>query len=96
MQDPINLLSKLRRPSLLVRAAHLGLVDYNRERSLRRLLPEGKHGRTAVEAFAYLAEQEAVMDDARQSGQAQYSPARHIELLAAMMVEARLVSRPAA
>jgi hypothetical protein len=96
MPDPMILLSKLRRPSILVRAAQLGLEDYNRDRSLRRLLPEERPGCSSGEAFSTLVEQEAQMDDARRLGEAAYSVSRHIELLVALIFEARLLKRSAA
>ncbi len=34
---PLAVLSRLRRPKLLIRAARFGLADYNRERDLRRV-----------------------------------------------------------
>ena len=42
MIDPQEILQTLRRPRLLVRAARLGLADYNRDRSLRRSLALGE------------------------------------------------------
>ena len=39
MIDPLAHLQTLSRPKLLVRAARIGLCEYNRERSLRRILP---------------------------------------------------------
>lgn len=92
MPDPIKLLSNLRRPGLLVRAAQLGLEDYNRDRSLRRLMPEEKMRHSTEVTFSRLFEQEEVMDDARRSGDATYSASRHIELLVAMIFEARLLT----
>ena len=92
MLDPLSALKTLQRPRLLVRAAHLGLDDYRREHSLGRLLPEGiREG--AQGAFEALQEREAEVDEERRSGGATYSPARHIELLAALIFEARLLSR---
>lgn len=92
MNDPCSILGTLRRPPLLVRAAQFGLTEHNRERSLRRLLPENR-ARTTVEIFAQLVEKEAWLDEARRSGEATYSISRHIEVLAALIIEARLVKR---
>lgn len=83
-------LATLRRPRLLVRAARFGLADYRRERDLARLM----HGRApggAQAVLGWLIEQEERMEDTRQSGNAGYSIARHIELLIALMAEARLI-----
>lgn len=94
MTDPNTLLANLRRPRLLIDAAHLGIADYRREQTLGRLLPEGpdiEHGGM----FQSLAAREATMNAERRAGGATYSVARHIELLVAMIVEARrLTDRP--
>ena len=91
MTDPQTVLKSLRRPRLLVRAARLGLVDYNRTRSLRRLMP-GETPPSPGQAFAFLAEHEAAIDQIRREGAASYSVARHIELLVALIEEARLAA----
>ena len=92
MRDPLSVLKPLQRPRLLVRAAHLGLDDYRRDQSLGRLLPEGASD-GVQDTFSALREREAQVDEERRSGGATYSPARHIELLAALILEARLLSR---
>ena len=90
LADPLSLLKSVRRPSLLVRAAHLVLHEYNRERSLRKLLPDAEC-KSAGETFDRLLAHEADMNQARREGGTAYSITRHIELLAALIVEARLV-----
>lgn len=89
MRDPMEFLQSLRRPRLLVRAARHGLVDFNRDRCLRRLLP-GEALPTPGRAFPRLAEREATIEESRIEGSASYSAARHVEILAALIVEARL------
>lgn len=89
MTDPQNILASLRRPRLLVRAARHGLAEYNREVSLRRLLP-GETVPGPGRAFDKLAEREAAIDRTRREGGATYSVARHVEVLVAMIDEARL------
>ena len=89
MTDPQTVLNSLRRPRLLVRAARLGLQDYNRTRSLRRLMPGESTPRPGL-AFEFLVEREAAIDKVRREGAASYSAARHIELLVALIEEARL------
>ena len=91
MTDPHTVLTTLRRPRLLVRAARLGLLDYNRDHSLRRLMPGETPPRPGM-AFAYLAEHEAALNATRREGAASYSVARHIELLVALIEEARLAT----
>ncbi len=91
MTDPQHVLSSLRRPRLLVRAARLGLPEYNRVRSLRRLLP-GEPVRRPGQAFERLIEAEAAIDHLRRQGSAAYSVARHIEFLVALIEESRLAA----
>lgn len=96
MQNPISRLSSLNRPRILVRAARFGIAEYNRGRSLKRLLPGGDVPSPGL-AFDALFEREAALEAARREGGASYSAARHVELLAALINEARLAeSRMAA
>ena len=89
---PLTLLKRLRRPKLLIRAARFGLADYDRDRDLRRLMraPAALAPRQAV---TRLIEEEARLEEIRKSGGAGYSPARHVEVLIALMAEARLLPR---
>lgn len=89
MTTHMSRLSALSRPRILVRAARFGTVDFNRDRSLRRMI-EGETVPAPGQAFDQLLEREASMDEARRSGGAAYSPARHVELLSALINEARL------
>lgn len=93
MTDLFTLISALRRPRLLIRAARFGQTDYNRSRDLKRLMqtPVAPPPEAALRA---LMEQEAVLEASRQEGAAGYSLLRHIELLIAMMAEARLLPPP--
>lgn len=92
MTDVLELLDSLRRPKLLIRAARFGLDDYSRERDLCRLMrrPACPNPRIAVER---LIEVEAELEDTRQNGGFGYSPARHVEVLIALIAEARLLPR---
>ena len=92
MTDPQTLLTALRRPRLLVRAARHGLPDYNRNRCLRRLMP-GEATPRPGQAFETLVEREEAIDQTRREGAAAYSVARHIELLIALIDEARLAAQ---
>ncbi len=90
MADLMTRVADLRRPPLLVRAARAGLAEYNRTRDLRRVMrtaetPDPDHALPAI-----LAE-EGRVEEARRAGDACYSFARHIDLLIAMMAEARLL-----
>lgn len=89
MIDPISRVSTLNRPRILVRAARIGLADYNRDRSLRRLLPDRVVPAPGKAIDALLIREEA-LDTARREGGAAYSAARHVETLAALINETRL------
>ena len=89
MHNPLSRLSTLNRPRILVRAARIGVADYNRGRSLKRLLP-GEAVPSPGLAFDTLLEREAALDAVRREGGASYSAARHVELLSALIDEARL------
>jgi hypothetical protein len=88
MSDLAAALAALRRPRLLIRAARFGICDYDRRRDLRRLIQaEGSPGAEA--ALRQLIAEEDAVDGARRAKAADYNPVRHIELLIAIMAEAR-------
>lgn len=91
MNSHIAHLAGLKRPNLLVRAARIGVKDFNRERSLRRIF-EGDGFPGPGQAFDKLLELEASTDRARREGGAIYSPACHVELLTALINEAQLAA----
>lgn len=85
-------LSALRRPRLLIRAARFGQADYSRNRDLRRLLQvQTAPGPEAALQALLLAEED--LETARRQGAAAYNLVRHIEVLIAMMAEARVLPR---
>lgn len=90
MTDLIEMISTLRRPRLLIRAARFGQSDYNRRRDLKRLMA-GAELPGPEEALRRLLEEEEQLEGARREGAAAYSFLRHIEVLIAMMAEARLL-----
>ncbi|WP_044043674.1 DUF6477 family protein [Octadecabacter antarcticus] len=90
MEDVLTMISRLKRPTLLVRTARHGVQDYNRVVHLRRLL------KTEVlpgpgQAIVRLMELEAVSDQLRAAKRSEYSVARHVEMIVAMMCEARIL-----
>ena len=91
MTDFRALLSDLRRPQMLIRAARCGLSDYRRERDLKRLLQGANPSPT--QSVPRLLNEEQQMEAIRTAGEATYSIARHIELLIALMAEVRLLPR---
>lgn len=86
-------LSHIKRPRLLVRAARFGLEGYSRKRDLKRVLRCADLPRPGAALPLLLAEEE-ILDHARRDGEATYSAARHVEILIAVMAEARLLPRP--
>lgn len=90
MTDLLTLLQSLRRPRLLIRAARLGVEDYRRELYLNRLLGLSAPKRSGP-VLMRLIEIEADLNAARLAESAGYSIARHVEVLIAMMGEARLL-----
>ncbi len=92
MSDLLSLVSELRRPRLLIRAAQAGLAEYNRNRDLKRLMRTAEAPAPDRALSALLAEEERI-EATRQAGDASYSFLRHIDVLIAMMAEARLLPR---
>ncbi|KQB17120.1 hypothetical protein H9N28_07085 [Rhodobacter capsulatus] len=90
MTDQIDQMARLRRPKLLIRAARFGQRDYDRSRDLRRLLA-ARDLPGPEDALRSLMTEEAGLEAARQAGLAGYSFLRHIEVLIAMMAEARML-----
>jgi Family of unknown function (DUF6477) len=93
MSDFRMVLANLRRPRLLMRAARFGLGDYRRERDLRRLV---RCGLSPEDTVPTLMSVEAELEETRLAGDMSYSCARHIEVLIALMAEARLLRREGA
>lgn len=92
MTEFLGILNTLRRPRLLIRAARFGLRDYNRERDLRRLV-RSEILPTPTRAIPALIAEESRLEDERRARNAAYSPARHVELLVALIAEIRLAPR---
>lgn len=90
MTDLSSRLADLHRPRLLIRAARFGLSEYRRTPALRRLFAAAG-ARTATQIVEALLVREADLDGRRRAGDAAYSVARHVEVLIALMAEARLL-----
>ncbi|PZQ46852.1 MAG: hypothetical protein DI556_19000 [Rhodovulum sulfidophilum] len=88
MTEFAALLTALRRPKILIRAARAGLVDYRRERDLKRLRRSEKAAPDAT--FGALLAEEDLLEAHRAAGEATYDPRRHIAVLTALLAEARL------
>ncbi len=87
-------LKSLHRPRLLIRAARFGLVDYNRNRDLRRLM-QVQSTPSPQKALDGLVAAEAELEEIRTTGDAAYSISHHVELLIALMGESQLLSKTA-
>ncbi|MGR3341680.1 MAG: DUF6477 family protein [Paracoccaceae bacterium] len=90
MTDFVNLLSKVRRPRLLIRAARFGVQDYDRARDLKRVV-KSSTAPSPARALNCLMTEEARLEEIRKTGDATYSVARHVEVLIALMAEVRLL-----
>ena len=90
MTDLTQALARLRRPRLLIRAARCGMVEYNRSRDLKRVLKSQTLPSPSA-SVAHLMEEEARIEAVRTSYDASYSPVRHVEVLIALMGEAKLL-----
>lgn len=90
MQDVLSMLQALRRPRLLMRAARIGADDYSRTTHLPRLMGYGvlpRHGA----ALLKLMELEGDLNTQRISGNTSYSLVKHVDVLIAMVGEARVL-----
>jgi len=90
MQDVLTMLDQLKRPRLLVRAARIGADEYRRDRHLQRVLGYGRLPRS-TQALLKLMEVETVLDRQRTDEDASYSLVHHVDVLIAMMGEARIL-----
>ncbi|OWU85331.1 hypothetical protein ATO6_09960 [Oceanicola sp. 22II-s10i] len=90
MQDALTRLSDLRRPRLLMTAARIGADGYRRESVLPRYFGLATLPRSAAAMMALL-EIEAELDHRRRSGDAGYSVIRHVDVMSAILGEARIL-----
>ena len=90
MFDILGMVAALNRPGLLVRTARYGLDDYRREVHLPRLLATNAPVKNG-DALLRLMDIERELNDQRVADHAEYSFARHIDILIAIMGETRLL-----
>lgn len=93
MSDIRTLISDLRRPRLLLRAARFGAADYRRDRDLKRLL-QGDALPAPEQTLPRLIDEEGRLEQTRRSGDASYSLTRHIDILIALIAELHLIPKP--
>lgn len=90
MTELAPMLNALRRPKILIRAARAGVVDYRRDRDLKRLFRAAK-GAAPQPAIGTLLAEENRLEATRTAGEATYSIQRHVAVLTAIIAEARLL-----
>jgi len=90
MEDVVTILNKLSRPKLLIRAARIGAQSYRRNVHLRKHFGYGAMPRSG-QALLGLLEMETALNEQRREKDASYSAVRHVEILIAMMGEARIL-----
>ena len=90
MQDILTMLNALHRPRLLMRAARIGAEDYRRSAHLPRLLGYGQLPRHGA-ALMRLMEIEGELNEQRVGDDSSYSLLRHIDILIAIVGEARIM-----
>lgn len=88
MRVEISQLTNLKRPKLLVRAARLAAYNIQRTPVLRSIFQEEDIPKTIL---SDLTDIKADLNAKRKTGDADYSIARHVTVLAALMHEATLV-----
>lgn len=88
MTNLAALLDNLRRPKILIRAARSGVNGFRRERDLRRIF-RGTKVDVKRNTIVHLMAAEQQMEEFRTEGNANYNVQRHINLLIAIMAEAR-------
>lgn len=88
MLDILSLVATMNRPKLLVQSARFGVDDYRRDVHLPRILKALALPRNGA-AILKLMEIEAEMNDLRLTDRAEYSIAKHVEVLIAIMGETR-------
>lgn len=84
----INVETPMLRPSLMVRAARLGAQNYRRERDLSGAV-SGLLARPEDEILPTLRQRESQLETMRRQAKPGYRPARHLQVLAALIAEAR-------
>lgn len=93
MTDRLQALSSLRRPRLLVKAAQHAKLSYQRSKHLTRLLfGIHDHDRMGERIVAQLYDLESEINEKRKTRDGSYSVARHIDVLAALLAEADLLT----
>lgn len=92
MQDISQYVASLQRPRLLVQAANHGLDHYERSVDLKRII--GTEGSEPTRKMLMtLVDKEAQLEHFRRSRDHAYSVASHVDVLIALIFEAREIAR---
>ena len=86
-------LEEIERPKMLLKAAEAGQATYQRRRDLRRMLRIAIPASPA-DALAKLIPIEAALEERRRTRATSYSLLRHVDVLIALLAEARAIRRP--
>lgn len=91
----LDALQRERRPRLLLQAARAGLASYRRDSDLRRVLRLPAAPRPGAQTVAALLELEQSIEARRRrrldTAGEPWRPARHVEVMIALMAESRLM-----
>ena len=90
MTDLAAILTSVRRPKILIRAAHAGVSDYRRDRDLKRLLRNARP-QAAQQTIAPLLAEEGRLEATRTASDKTYNMQRHVAVLTAIIAEARSI-----
>lgn len=93
MQDLTSMLSSVRRPRLLMRAARIGAESYRRDIHLPRILGRDNHSAQGSVLWKIM-ELEAELNALRLAGDSSYSLTRHVDVMIALVGEARMSRTP--
>ncbi len=93
MKDILLLFKDLCRPQLLITAARIAASEFRRDRDLSRLLRTQRLPAPGA-GLPQLIALEGELETIRKEGNSTYSISRHVEVLAALIAEARLLARP--
>jgi len=90
MSDLFSIYKKLRRSQILIRAARIGVLNYRRDRDIKRILRTTKAPAPKTGMVRLLTIERDLETD-RRAGNTTYSITRHVEILAALIAEAQLL-----
>ncbi len=93
MSEIMRIYKTLRRSKILIQAARIAGASYRRDTDLKRLLRLTRLPSPAG-GMAHLLTLEEELETIRKCGNSTYSITRHVEVLAALIVEASHLAKP--